>query len=257
MGPAKTPGASRLRPRVLDLFSGIGGLALAFEAAGFETIAFSEIEPYPCKVLAQHWPEVPNLGDVRNIDGERFEGVEVVCGGFPCQDISTAGMGAGIGGPRSGLWFEMLRIIGGARPRFCLIENVPALRSRGADAVLAGLAEIGYAARPFVVGSIHAAADHERRRVWIVAYARKTGFPVGEGLPAQTEPPRRTPAVMEALEALRSGQRVSQSGVGVFVHGLSRGVDQVAALGNSIDPAVAYPFAQWIYGVLNGSHHAA
>lgn len=161
-----------MKPRVLDLFSGIGGFALAFEAAGFQTHAFAEIEPYPCKVLAQHWPDIPNLGDVKGINGEDFRGtVDVVCGGFPCQDISTAGKGAGIHGERSGLWFEMLRIIRGSRPAFCLLENVPALRSRGADDVLAGLEEAGYTARPFVVGAVHAGAPHRRQRVWIVAYA--------------------------------------------------------------------------------------
>ncbi|MGD9649063.1 MAG: DNA cytosine methyltransferase, partial [Pirellulales bacterium] len=166
-------------PTVLDLFSGIGGFSLAFERHGFRTVAFSELEPFCVRVLAQHWPDVPNLGDVRGIDGadvvRRFGAVDVLVGGFPCQDISFAGKGAGIEGARSGLWFEMLRLVREVRPAWLLAENVPALRTRGADTVLAGLEAAGYTCRPFVVGAWAVGAPHRRERVWIVAHAEGIG----------------------------------------------------------------------------------
>ena len=135
--------------RCLDLFSGIGGFSLGFDRAGIQTAAFCEIEPYARRVLAKHWPGTPIYDDVRTLSAARLEadGVgrpDIICGGFPCQDISLAGHGAGLGGGRSSLWFEFLRLIGDIRPRFAVIENVPALRSRGLDDVLRGLASIGY-----------------------------------------------------------------------------------------------------------------
>jgi DNA (cytosine-5)-methyltransferase 1 len=297
-GPKALRGPSG-RPTVLDLFSGIGGFALAFEAAGFETVAFAEIEPYPCKVLAQHWPEVPNLGDVRAIDGDVYRGaIDVVCGGFPCQDISTAGKGAGIHGARSGLWFEMLRIIRGARPAFCLLENVPALRGLGADDVLEGLEEAGYTGRPFVVGAVHSGAPHRRQRAWIVAYADDERRP-GQGTGALEQPRGAAPfSLRQALantnnagqsadwrqgqardnlgrcgapvdhplrrrysapgeevcpgrhSAFYAGWWSSEPALGRVAHGVPHRAHRIKALGNSIVPAVAYPFAQWIYGVL-------
>lgn len=230
-----------MKPKVLDLFSGIGGFALAFEAAGFETHAFAEIEPYPCKILAQHWPEVPNLGDVRGINGEDYRGtVDVVCGGFPCQDISPAGKGAGLDGAKSGLWFEMLRIIRGARPDFCLIENSSVLRVRGADVVLEGLEEAGYAARPFVVGAGNACAPHRRARAWVVAYAKGIGRGRA-GMPWTGQP----------VKSKRLGANMVRPWAfeprpwGV-AYGIPAGVHRNRAVGNSIVPAVAYPFACWI-----------
>jgi site-specific DNA-cytosine methylase len=112
---------------------------------------------------------VPIHDDIRTLDPAAFRGVDLVCGGFPCTDISAAGKGAGIGGARSGLWFEMARIIAGVRPRWCLIENVSALRTRGADRVLADLESLGYDAWPLVVGAWAVGAPHRRNRVWIVA----------------------------------------------------------------------------------------
>ena len=162
--------------RVLDLFSGIGGFSLGLErTGGFETVAFCEIEPFPRRVLAKHWPGVPIYEDVRTLTAGHLAAdgisVDVICGGFPCQDISTAGKGAGIDGPRSGLWREYSRLIDELRPDFVFIENVPALRTRGADRVLSDLAALNYAGEPIVVGAIHAGAPHRRQRVWIVAHA--------------------------------------------------------------------------------------
>jgi DNA (cytosine-5)-methyltransferase 1 len=160
---------------VLDLFSGIGGFSLGLERAGMRTVAFCEIEPYCRAVLAKHWPSVPVYDDVRTLTGSRLRtdgiSVDVICGGFPCQDISLAGRGAGLDGDRSGLWSEYRRLIAEVRPRFVIIENSPALRTRGADRVIADMEALDYTCEPFVVGAIHAGAPHRRQRAWLVAYA--------------------------------------------------------------------------------------
>src|SRR5574343_1702489 len=118
--------------RVLDIFAGIGGFSLGLErTGGFETVAFCEIDPFCRRVLAKHWPDVPCYEDVRSLTAERLAAdgiaVDVICGGFPCQDISVAGKGAGIEGSRSGLWSEYARIIGEVRPRYAWVENSPLL----------------------------------------------------------------------------------------------------------------------------------
>jgi site-specific DNA-cytosine methylase len=154
--------------KVLDLFSGIGGFALGLERAGFSTAAFCELDTFCREWLAQNWPGVPIYPDVRELHGESVGHVDLVAGGFPCQDISAAGNGAGLDGDRSGLWFEMLRIVREVRSRWVLVENVPALRTRGIDVVLQGLEESGYTCWPFVVGADDAGAPHRRKRVWII-----------------------------------------------------------------------------------------
>ena len=160
---------------VLDLFSGIGGFSLGLERAGMTTVAFCEIEPFCRQVLAKHWPGVPIYDDVRAVTGERLaaDGIvpDLICGGFPCQDISVAGRGAGLSGERSGLWFEYLRVIEETRPRWVVVENVPALRSRGLDVVLGGLAALGYDAEWHCIPASAVGAPHRRDRVWLVAYA--------------------------------------------------------------------------------------
>ena len=122
--------------RVLDLFSGIGAFSLGLERAGMRTVAFCEIEPFARRVLARHWPDVHIFHDVRELSAQHLSakglGVDLICGGFPCQDISVAGRGAGIGGERSGLWSEFARLIGEVGPRYVIIENVANLLS-GAD----------------------------------------------------------------------------------------------------------------------------
>lgn len=160
---------------LLDLFSGIGGFSLGLERSGaFKTVAFCEIEPYCQKVLAKHWPQVPIYDDVRTITADRLASdgiaVDAICGGFPCQDISCAGKGAGLEGERSGLWFEYARIIGELRPRYVIVENVSALLSRGLDRVLGTLASLGYDAEWHCIPASAIGAPHRRDRVWIIGW---------------------------------------------------------------------------------------
>ena len=155
----------------LDLFSGIGGFALAARWAGFETIGFCEIDKYCQKVLKKNFPDVPIYEDVTKLKGNQFKDIFLITGGFPCQDISLAGKGAGIEGKKSGLWSELFRIIGEVRPKFALIENVPALTIRGGTRVIADLTSIGYDTEWQIVGADDVGAPHRRKRIWIVAYS--------------------------------------------------------------------------------------
>jgi DNA (cytosine-5)-methyltransferase 1 len=162
--------------KVLDLFSGIGGFSLGLErAGGFETSAFCEINKNAQKVLKKHWPNVPIFEDVTTLKGEQLGTIDVICGGFPCQDISLAGKGAGLEGARSGLWFEFHRLIKEIKPSWVIAENVAALRSRGLDQVLRSLAEIGYDAEWHCIPASAVGAPHQRDRVWIVAYPQLHG----------------------------------------------------------------------------------
>jgi len=165
--------------KVLDLFSGIGGFSLGLERAGMKTVAFCEIEEFPRKVLRKHWPEVPIYEDVRTLTAARLAadgiGVDVICGGFPCQDISNAGKRAGIEGERSGLWSEYARLIGEIRPQFVIVENVAALLGRGLSRVLGDLAEVGYDAEWHCIPASYVGAPHRRDRLWIVAHAWGAG----------------------------------------------------------------------------------
>ena len=170
--------------KVLDLFSGIGGFSLGLErTGGFETVAFCEIEKYPQKVLAKHWPGVPIYNDVMELTNDRLraDGIfpDIITGGFPCQDISVAGNQKGIGeGTRSGLWSECARLVGEIRPRYAIFENVTALLS-GADGkwferVLWDLSEVGYDAEWHCISASELGAYHHRDRVWIIAYPNST-----------------------------------------------------------------------------------
>ena len=163
-----------------SLFTGIGGIDLAFEWSGFEVAFQVEIDDYCNEILQQHWPTVPKLRDVRTVTGRTDKGwrrynhvgtVDVLAGGFPCQDISVAGKGAGLAGARSGLWFEYERLISELRPRVVFLENVPAIAFRGGTTVTAALAQMGYVGAWGVISAADAGASHRRERWWCVAYA--------------------------------------------------------------------------------------
>jgi DNA (cytosine-5)-methyltransferase 1 len=161
--------------RVLSLFSGIGGFDLGLErTGGFRTVAFCEIDAFCRAVLAQHWPLVPCYDDVRGLTAERLRAdgiaVDVIVGGFPCQDVSAAGKGRGLDGERSGLWFEFARLVGELRPRYAIVENVSALLGRGFDRVLGSLATLGYDAEWHCIPAAAVGAPHRRDRVWIIAH---------------------------------------------------------------------------------------
>jgi DNA (cytosine-5)-methyltransferase 1 len=163
--------------RELALFAGGGGGILASKILGWQTVCAVELDAYASSVLCQRQndkllPPFPVWSDVATFDGYPWQGiVEIVSGGFPCQDISAAGKGAGISGKRSGLWREFARIIGEVRPRYAFIENSPNLVTRGLSVVLCDLAALGYDAEWEVVSAKQAGARHERKRIWIVANA--------------------------------------------------------------------------------------
>ena len=152
-----------------SLFAGIGGFDLGLERAGMSCQWQVEIEDYPTKILEKHWPEVHRERDIKECSGENLEPVNLICGGFPCQDISVAGTGAGLAGERSGLWYEMHRIISDIKPRWVLVENVAALLYRGLDVVLRDLSTIGYDCEWHVIPASAVGAPHRRERVWIIA----------------------------------------------------------------------------------------
>jgi len=159
----------------LALFAGAGGGILGGHLLGWRTVCAVEWEPYPASVLCARQndgllPPFPIWDDVQTFDGHPWRGiVDVVSGGFPCQDISSAGKGAGIDGERSGMWREMARIICEVRPRYAFIENSPMLTIRGLDRVLCDLARMGFDARWGVLGAADVGANHQRDRIWIVA----------------------------------------------------------------------------------------
>ncbi len=159
-----------------SLFSGIGGFDLGFQRAGIETLWDVEIEPYAQAVLRKNFPNTEIFDDVRTVGKHNLKPVSVISGGFPCQDVSAAGKQKGIiEGTRSGLWFEMWRIISELRPEFAVIENVSDLVGLGFERVLCDLAEIGYDAEWQIVSARDLGAPHQRDRVWIVAYPNEMG----------------------------------------------------------------------------------
>lgn len=192
--------------RFLSLFSGIGGLDLGLEWAGWTCAGMCEFDPWCRALLAERFPGVPIHDDVTTLHPEPG-GFDAVVGGFPCQDISSAGKGAGLDGERSGLWKEMHRVIRLVRPRWVVAENVPALRTRGSDRVLGDLERAGYQAWPLVVGADDITAPHRRKRVFIV------------GLLGDSENHDRWPLIRPARSAQRWGGRLASPSDGAVCDG--------------------------------------
>lgn len=160
-----------------SLFSGIGGLELGLEWAGLGPVAWQvEIEPYCRAVLARHWPDVSReVTDVRSAGVSNLLPVDVICGGFPCQDVSSAGKRAGLAGTKSGLWFEFRRVIGELRPTGVVIENVASGAKAWLPQISADLADLGYRARALGISAADVGAPHRRARVFVVAVANADG----------------------------------------------------------------------------------
>jgi DNA (cytosine-5)-methyltransferase 1 len=261
-----------------SLFAGIGGMDLGLERAGMQCKWQVEINPFSVAVLQKHWPEVPKYGDITKLTGYELERVDLIAGGFPCQDLSNAGSGRGITGSRSGLWKEYLRLVRILRPRFVLVENVAALLERGIDVVLGDLAESGYDCEWDCLPAGAVGAPHIRDRIFIVAHAERDGWQQnatgrnsefmglgackalaegkpkatvfirsGEGIPIWGSPRQsRIPhadhrrQVDEWTELARFW--ATEPAVGRVVDGFSAGMDRIKACGNAVVPQVA----EWI-----------
>jgi len=246
----------------LALFAGAGGGILGGRLLGWRTICAVELDSYAASVLVARQNDgclepFPVWDDIRTFDGEPWRGrVDVVSGGFPCQDISTAGKGAGIEGERSGLWGEMARVIREVRPRHVFVENSPVLTSRGLHRVLGDLAEMGFNAEWGVLGADDVGAPHIRKRVWInarhpdhksepdvpindevarvqgiVANTAGGGCKGGSTKPEHREPGSQHPAFRRVWQ--------TEPDVGRVADGVASRVDRLKCLGNGQVPTVA------------------
>ena len=222
--------------KILSLFSGIGGLELGLERAGLGRTCWQvEQDPFCRQVLARHWPDAQRFEDVCAVTGADFPGCEVICGGFPCQDISLAGKGGGLDGERSGLWREFFRLICEIRPRLIIAENVPALVTRGLERVLCDLAGAGYDAEWEVVSAADAGAPHLRKRVFIIGAPGDTD---SQSQPARTQHGSEAPRVRSDA-ASHSDWWQAQPGGGAVADGIPGRVARLRALGNAVVPQVA------------------
>ena len=254
-----------------SLFAGIGGMDLGFERAGLVCKWQVEIDGYAQKVLAKHWPEVRRHDDVRTWPQADTERVDIIAGGFPCQDISYAGRGAGLDGERSGLFFEAVRVVCELRPRCVVLENVAALLTRGLDRVLGTLAEVGFDAEWHCIPAAAVGAPHIRDRVFVVAYTESVGRHERRGEPGdegKARERRRQSARGGKTLADTNSDRFDKSwaggctsgcngiernawwatepDVGRVAHGVPARVDRLRGLGNAVVPQVAEYIARHI-----------
>ena len=263
--------------KLLDTFAGIGGFSYAAEklVGGFETTQFIEINPYCQKVLNKHWSHVPIHDDITTFTAKSGE-FDIITGGFPCQDLSYAGKGLGITKEtRSGLFYELIRVIRMVRPKYVVLENVAAILNRGLDIVLRELSEAGYDAEWAVISASSLGACHQRSRWWLVAYPKSQSSNGSELRPAFNKKSsvsksgncniKSSNPNSERLQGLRGEYELQESckertftwrNSGITLNpnwkgykskptlcrgddGLSNRVDRLKALGNSIVPAVA------------------
>lgn len=225
--------------KVGGLFSGIGGMELGLQRAGFEIAWMCEIDPYCRRVLAKHWPSVPIYEDAREVAADAVEPVDIISGGFPCQDISHAGRGAGIDGHRSGLWSEIARLVREIRPRYLLVENVAALLDRGLGRVLSDLSAIRYDAEWSTVSACSLGTPHVRQRVFVVAYPN--GQHGREGLWNTAARARWPLQAIYDLEGSRAGWRTRLANPSALyggADGVPFGMDRNRAIGNAVVPQV-------------------
>ena len=212
-----------------SLFSGIGGLELGLERAGLGPVVWQcELDPFCRRVLAKHWPDVERFEDVTR--PRRWPNVELICGGFPCQDVSSAGKRRGLGGERSGLWYHFAKVVSQVRPRFVIVENVASGVRAWLPTVRRNLCELGYRTRAFALSAADVGAPHLRRRVFVVAHAD-----------GESEPSQPIDAEVGEPSEVAAHWRKPMPDMVRMVHGVSRGLDgrRVKALGNSVVPQCA------------------
>ena len=213
------------KPTHLDLFSGIGGFALAAGWAGFETVGFCDNEPYAQAVLKKHWPNVPIHGDIKSLVGTAYRGVTLLTGGFPCQPFSNAGKRRGKDDDRY-LWPQMLRVIQEARPAWIVGENVVGIIGLALDQVCSDLEACGYEVEPIIIPACGVDAPHRRDRVWIVGHSKLDGLTASKtsrGLLDQSEEQRGKVKEWESSGASCASEDVADtnSGLGKAQYGES------------------------------------
>ena len=243
-------------------FSGIGGLELGLEwTGGFETKWQIEIDPYATKVLEKHWPNVKRYSDITKVDGRVLEPVDLICGGFPCQDVSKAGKKAGLSGDRSGLYVELLRTIRMVRPRFWIVENVAGLIDDGIDTVLGDMAKEGNDAEWDCISACECGAPHTRQRVFILGYANSIfmSFPLfaryGEESIARNKMAQKwgedrqvSEMGAKASKGIRGDKEwLSEPQIPRMVNGIPSELDEIKCLGNAVVPQVAQKIGEMIF----------
>jgi DNA (cytosine-5)-methyltransferase 1 len=220
-----------------SLFAGIGGIDLGLERAGMRCAWQVEIDDYATRVLAKHWPDVPRFRDVRSVGLHNLPAVDLICGGFPCQDISDGGPKSGMDGQRSGpMWREFARIVRELRPRYVLVENVAALLGRGISTVFGDLAALGFDIEWHCLPAAALGAPHRRDRIFVMAYPK--------GIGCTRERAAQALQNKRALELTRrrggpAGEWAIEPGMGRVAYGVSSRVERLIRLGSAVLPQVA------------------
>jgi DNA (cytosine-5)-methyltransferase 1 len=269
----------------LSLFTGIGGLDLAAEWAGFTTIGQCEWKPFQTKVLEKHWPNVPKWGDIRTLTKESFyertglHTADIISGGFPCQPFSVAGKRKGKDDDRY-LWPEMLRVISELQPTWVLGENVAGIVNMALDQVLSDLEDQGYEVQPFLIPACSVNAPHRRNRIFILAYSNRYGLQRGIGneikkgcnanqinsfisescnvsdtdnkrLQVSGQKPGFK-AIFEEFRTKHGGWWSAEPELGRVANGIPDRVDRLTGLGNAVVPYQVYPLFLAIYHIEKG-----